>query len=179
MGHKLTMPNGYDSPGMEEEMKNKSKEESENWKKEMLKKDYEIISRHDAILVLNLEKKGIQNYIGGATFLEIHNAFLLNKKIFLYNPIPDCIFADEIRGMTPIILEGNIKIMNTFLPKKFFEILEKQRAKYQNAYKPWTGEEDIELEKLGIEKSKTIKELSVMFGRNPGAIRSRLKKFGL
>ena len=107
-GHNLTMPNSYDKPFMEEEMKKLSEEEHIVWKQEMIRKDEENIKPQDAILVLNLEKNGVSNYIGGATFLEIYTAFRLGKKIFLYNPIPDCIFTDELHGMKPIVLNGDL-----------------------------------------------------------------------
>ena len=41
------------------------------------------VKANDAGLVLNFEKKGIPNYIGGGTFMEIIKAWELNKKIFL------------------------------------------------------------------------------------------------
>ena len=107
-GHVLTMPNSYDEPFLEEKMKKFSKEKHAAWKQEMIKKDEEIIMPQDAILVLNLEKNSVMNYIGGATFLEIYTAFRLGKKVFLYNPIPDCIFTDELCGMNPIILNGDL-----------------------------------------------------------------------
>ena len=63
-------------------------------------------------------------------------------------------------------------------PKKFSVILESQRAKYANAYKPWTSEDDLKFETLRLE-GKSVTELAEIFGRNKGAICSRLKKFGL
>ena len=63
-------------------------------------------------------------------------------------------------------------------PKKFSVILENQRAKYANAYKLWTGEDDLKFETLRL-AGKSVSELAEIFGRNKGAIRSRLKKFGL
>ena len=55
------------------------------------------------------------------------------------------------------------------------EKLEKMRADYPNAYKPWTTAEDEKLVKLfGAEN--TTKQLSKLLGRHPGSIRSRLKK---
>jgi hypothetical protein len=39
----------------------------------------------DAVLVLNFDKNGIKNYIGGNTFLEIGFAHVLNQKIFPEN----------------------------------------------------------------------------------------------
>lgn len=66
----------------------------------------------DGVLVLNLdnEKDGkiIKNYIGGATFLEMYDAFRNNKKIFLYNDIPNGILYDEIQGFGPILINTNI-----------------------------------------------------------------------
>jgi len=69
---------------------------------------YKKIEKSEAILVLNYEKKGIKNYIGGNVFLEIGFAFILNKKIFLLNPIPEVNYSDEIIAMQPIILNGDL-----------------------------------------------------------------------
>ncbi len=107
-GHQLKMPNSYEEPFKEEEMKNLSKEEHIKWKGEMMREDEENIKPQDAVLVLNFEKKGIPNYIGGATFLEIYMAWKLNKKIYLYNPLPRCSFTDELIGINPIILNGDL-----------------------------------------------------------------------
>lgn len=52
------------------------------------------------------------------------------------------------------------------------------RKKHKKAYKPWTTELDEKLELLFCEGRKT-KELSEIFGRNEGAIRSRIKKLEL
>ena len=78
----------------------------------MLRRDKENIEPNDAVLVLNFEKKGQRNYIGGATFLEIYNAWKMNKKLFLYNPIPKNIFEDELVGMNPLILNGDLDKIN-------------------------------------------------------------------
>jgi hypothetical protein len=57
------------------------------------------------------------------------------------------------------------------------EKLEKMRADYPNAYKPWTDEEDTKLMGLFADKKpKTVKQLTKIFGRHPGSIRARLKK---
>jgi hypothetical protein len=107
-GHTVTLPNSYDAPLMELSLKAKSAAEHAAWKRSMLRKDKENIAPMDAILVLNFEKNGQPNYIGGATFMEIATAFTLEKKIFLYNPIPESIFKDELLGICPTILEGNL-----------------------------------------------------------------------
>ena len=63
----------------------------------------------DAVLVLNLDKHGIKNYIGGITLMEIGFAHVLNQKIFLYNPIPDIQFyKSEIEAVQPVIINGDL-----------------------------------------------------------------------
>ncbi len=57
------------------------------------------------------------------------------------------------------------------------EKLAKMRAKYPNAYKPWTAADDEKLVKLFSKKGEVdIDELTKKFGRHPGSIRSRLQK---
>jgi len=106
-GHVIALPNSYDKPLKEEELK-KNPEEHIKWKAGMMRKDTKNIIHNDAIFVLNFEKKGLPNYIGGATFMEIVKAWELNKKIFLYNPLPRCTFTDELTGINPIILNGDL-----------------------------------------------------------------------
>ncbi len=53
--------------------------------------------------------------------------------------------------------------------------MDRQKALFQNAYSKWTEEEDALLLSLHAE-GLSVKELSIQFGRNAGAIRSRLKK---
>ena len=108
LGHTITVPNSFDAPMKEEEMKRISKEEHIAWKSARLWEQVGKVQSNDAVLVLNYEKKGIQNYIGGATFLEIAHAFYNRKKIFLLNPIPNNIFTDELTGMNPTILNGDL-----------------------------------------------------------------------
>ena len=55
--------------------------------------------------------------------------------------------------------------------------IEEKRKKHLNAYKPWRHDDDEQL-KILYSKKMSIKELSSIFMRNEGAIRSRLKKLG-
>jgi len=67
----------------------------------------------DAVLVLNFDKNGIKNYIGGNTLMEIGFAHVLNQKIFLLNPIPDISFCKtEIEAVKPIIINGDLSKIN-------------------------------------------------------------------
>lgn len=109
-GHIVTLPNSYDDPRAEERMKEAGPHHHAEWKAGMFKRSAAVIDENDAVLVLNFEKNGIPNYIGGATFLEMYEAFKLGKKIFLYNPIPDGSLRDEIAGFGPILLNGTLEI---------------------------------------------------------------------
>ncbi len=111
-GHIIYLPNCYDDPSTEEKMKSLGKKEHQLFKAKMFKQSENTIKEMDAVLVLNFnkEKNGIiyENYIGGATFLEMYDAFKNNKKIFLYNDIPEGMLFDEIEGFAPIIINGNL-----------------------------------------------------------------------
>jgi len=66
----------------------------------------------DAVLVLNLDKHGIKNYIGGNTLMEIGFAHVLNQKIFLLNPIPEIsYYKTEIEAVKPIIINGDLTLI--------------------------------------------------------------------
>lgn len=78
-------------------------------KYDAIRKYYQIIKENDAVLVANYDKKGIKNYIGGNSFLEMGFAHILNKKIYLLHDIPEMIYSDEIKTMQPIVLNGDLK----------------------------------------------------------------------
>ncbi len=52
------------------------------------------------------------------------------------------------------------------------------RLQHSEAYKKWDTSEDLKLEKL-FREDKKINEIASLFGRNHGAINSRIKKIGL
>lgn len=68
------------------------------------------IEKGDSILVLNYEKHGSENYIGGNVLMEMTIAFYLHKPIFILNQAPQqSPFLEEIMGMNPLILNGDIQ----------------------------------------------------------------------
>jgi len=70
---------------------------------------HDSIKDSDAILVLNFDKNGVKNYIGGNTLMEMGFAHVNGKKIFLLNPIPeDLNYTDEIKAMADIVLNGDL-----------------------------------------------------------------------
>jgi nucleoside 2-deoxyribosyltransferase len=82
---------------------------------DMIKRYWNFIKDSDAILVLNLDKKGISNYIGGSTLMEMGFAYGQDKKIFLFNPIPAkserIHYVDELMDMKPIITNGDLTLI--------------------------------------------------------------------
>jgi hypothetical protein len=87
-------------------------------KAELMRTHFAEVEKADSILVLNYEKHGVQNYIGGNVLMEMSLAFWLNKPIFILNEIPEeSTFEEEIKGMEPMLLHGDV----TALPKLYAE----------------------------------------------------------
>jgi hypothetical protein len=73
----------------------------------LMRGHFDKVAESDAILVLNDEKHGVANYIGGNVLMEMALAFYLHKPIFVLNEIPEeSPFLEEIVGMGPIVLHG-------------------------------------------------------------------------
>ncbi|MCB9819759.1 AAA family ATPase [Candidatus Nomurabacteria bacterium] len=53
--------------------------------------------------------------------------------------------------------------------------IEKMRAEYPNAYRPWTNDQDSDL-KLGFQNGESVASLSKKLGRHEGSIKMRLQK---
>lgn len=75
---------------------------------DLIRDYFNEIKNIDAVLIVNEEKNNIKNYIGGNSFLEMGFAHVLNKKIFIFNDIPEMIYSDEIKAMQPIVLRGEL-----------------------------------------------------------------------
>ncbi len=74
-----------------------------------IRKFWRMMQGADAVLVLNLDKNGIKNYVGGNTLMEIGFAHVLNQKVFMINPIPEMPYCKtEIEAVKPIILNGDL-----------------------------------------------------------------------
>lgn len=112
LGHVPVMPNCFDDPVYNEDTDSMSEEEYLRFFKEMYFQSRDRTAGLDAVLVLNepKQKNGatIPNYIGASTFLEMYEAFMQGKKIFIYHSLPDSMLLDEIRGFGPVVLEGDL-----------------------------------------------------------------------
>ena len=114
-GHIVYLPNCYDDPVTNEDNKLMSDEEYLDFFRSMYYESRDKISEVDAILVLNYTKVkngvSLDNYIGASTFLEMYEAFMNGKKIFMMNDYPDNMLYDEIKGFGPIIINGNVDLV--------------------------------------------------------------------
>lgn len=73
---------------------------------------WQMMQGADALLVINVVRLGVPNYIGGNTFLEMGFAHVLNQKLFLLNPVPDIPFyKSEIEAMKPVIIHGDYSLI--------------------------------------------------------------------
>jgi len=84
------------------------------------------------------------------------------------------VFDKGIDKLAEKITEVAEKMRNE---EKSYSVNEKSKT-HRKAYQPWTAEDDSRLELLYCE-GKSLPELSELFGRNNGSIRSRIKKLEL
>jgi hypothetical protein len=94
----------------------KAGQESDTWiwdrKEWAIRFHFKKIEWADSVLILNYDKNGVVNYIGGNTFLEIGVAFHFGKKIYLLNDIPEVSYKEEILGMKPIVIGSDLNNIN-------------------------------------------------------------------
>ena len=78
-------------------------------KAKFMRGHFDKVAEGDAILVVNDQKHGIDNYIGGNVLMEMSLAFYLRKSIFILNDFPaESAYDEELRGFLPTLLGGDI-----------------------------------------------------------------------
>jgi hypothetical protein len=116
MNHEVLLPASIKEFGPKIEEIKSNKELYLKIAPDFIRKHFDKVADSDAVFVINLERYGIKNYIGGNTFAEIMVAFYLGKKIFLLNPIPTdeklSFIRSEIEVVKPVILNGNLDLIN-------------------------------------------------------------------
>jgi len=113
LGYEVILPNFFDSPEINEKIKNEaSKEEFVSFYQNSFVISHRKVLESDMLLVLNFDKEKddilYENHIGGSTFLEMYDSYILEHPIFLYNDIPNNILHDEIEGFNPICLNSDL-----------------------------------------------------------------------
>lgn len=78
-----------------------------------LRQHYKHILESDGVLIINARKNDIDNYIGGNVLIEMGQAYVNDKKIFLMYDMPSGLaYDDEIIAMQPIALHGDLANIN-------------------------------------------------------------------
>ena len=84
----------------------------QKYNRDAIREFWRAMQGADAVLVLNFDKNGIRNYIGGNTLMEIGFAHVLNQKIFMWNPIPEMQYCkSEIEAVNPVIINGDVSLI--------------------------------------------------------------------
>lgn len=115
-GHEVLVPEFIDKFIKVKELEMQAKASKRGTEGAKLKKKHDLIRKHwekiqksDAILVLNYTKNKVKNYVGGNSFLEMGFAYVLGKRIYLLNPVPEQKFIkEEILAMESTVLNGNL-----------------------------------------------------------------------
>lgn len=115
LGFKVSLPisartmektNNYDSSFYKPWFKNPA-----NFKRKafLMRDHFNKVLKADSVLVINLDKDGKKNYIGGNVLAEMAFAFYFKKPIFVLNEIPkNSPFYEEVFGMNPVFLQGDL-----------------------------------------------------------------------
>ncbi len=82
----------------------KRKGEAMNW-------HFEKVGWADALLILNHDKNGIEGYVGSNTLMEMGLGFFQGKRIYLLNKVPEISCKEEILGMKPIVINGDLNLI--------------------------------------------------------------------
>ncbi|MCX6795685.1 MAG: hypothetical protein NT165_03110 [Candidatus Falkowbacteria bacterium] len=76
---------------------------------DLIRAYYQEIFEADAVLVANYDKNGVNNYVGGNSFLEAAFAHVLRKDLYFLHEVPDMSYSDEMRALQPIVLDGDLQ----------------------------------------------------------------------
>jgi hypothetical protein len=109
LGHTAFVSKGEDKlVGQSDEAKEQIKLQ-QKFHENAIREFWDMMEGCDALLVLNYDKNGIQNYVGGNALLDMGLAYYLKQKIFLLYPIPDIpYYKTEIEAMQPVIINGDL-----------------------------------------------------------------------
>lgn len=119
LGHEVKMPPSRFNDGAGNPISalqyyeiRKTSTSNEGWiwdrKEEAMKRHFDKVVWSDAILVLNYDKNKIEGYVGANTLMEMGLALFLNKRIYLLNQIPGISYKEEILGVKPVIINGDL-----------------------------------------------------------------------
>lgn len=76
-------------------------------KNRLTKENFQNVENCDVLFIINYSHRGINNYIGGNSFMEMVIAFYLKKPIYLLNDIPEGMpYTEEIKSLYPTTIRS-------------------------------------------------------------------------
>ena len=111
-GHEVDKPNSVEGHAYGEA---EDLDKNARLKRGFMDEHFAKIDTSEAILVVNETKRGIDHYIGGNTLIEIAYAYSQGLDIFLLNPVPEMGYADEVNGMHPVVLDGDLDELDRYI----------------------------------------------------------------
>lgn len=108
MGHEVLLPNGILSDAIRQPDFDPVEAKRDNGY-DAVRDHIDKIKESDAVLICNLTKNNVENYIGANTFLEMGFAYYFKKPIYTLNPLPDYKYInDEIQSFDAVVLNGDL-----------------------------------------------------------------------
>lgn len=108
LGHEVLLPNGVILDAIHQPDFDPVKAKRDNGY-DAVRDHFNKVKESDAVLICNLTKNGVENYIGANTFLEMGFAYYHKKPIYTLNPLPDYKYInDEIQSFDTITLNGDL-----------------------------------------------------------------------
>lgn len=112
LGHKVSVPFGT-KPHLEDKTFVENLEGNLAYciENNVMRKNFIMIAKNDAVLVLNHKRNSMEGYIGTSALLEMGIAHYLKKKIFLFQKTPnykDVRWAHEVAIMQPTVIDGDL-----------------------------------------------------------------------
>lgn len=110
LGHTAILPRNAELYAKSQlTLENKAETVKNKIKYDLIRAHYQAIKAADGVLILNYDKGGIDNYVGGNSFLEAGFAHILKKKVYFLNDIPKMLYSDELKALQPIIIDGDFR----------------------------------------------------------------------
>lgn len=116
MGYTVSTPD-FDAEPVDYELINEPAEIS-GIKGRFIRRHFANIARSKCLLIANYEKNGIEGYVGGNTLLEMCAGFVCGLPIYVLNPISKQKNYEEIFGLEPIVLNGDLSKLRSAQEKK-------------------------------------------------------------
>lgn len=112
LGHEANIPYGTE-PHLKDLKFVDSLEENMKFciENDVMRENFREVAKHEAVLVLNKKRNGIEGYIGVSALMEMAIAHYLGKKIFLWNPVPhynNVRWAHEVAIMQPVVIDKDL-----------------------------------------------------------------------